>query len=79
MLEPQARSHTRGHFFLSDKPSDLSNPPTTEIPLNGPVHSVCKVIQNVMASSSEAEIAALFANTKKGEELQMTLHEMGYQ
>eukprot|EP00957_Ditylum_brightwellii_P179065 13640475-Ditylum_brightwellii.AAC.1 len=36
MAEPQARSRTGGHFFLSDKPSDPSKPPTTDIPLNGP-------------------------------------------
>eukprot|EP00957_Ditylum_brightwellii_P193803 14757843-Ditylum_brightwellii.AAC.1 len=78
MSEPCARSRAGGHFFLSSKPKDPTKPPTEHIPLNGAVHSVCKVIQNVMASSSEAEIAALYANAKKGKELRMALLEMGH-
>eukprot|EP00957_Ditylum_brightwellii_P104049 7927160-Ditylum_brightwellii.AAC.1 len=45
--------------------------------INGPVHTVCKVIHNVMVSVAKADIGALFSNTCEGEELRTALQEMG--
>eukprot|EP00957_Ditylum_brightwellii_P085668 6516976-Ditylum_brightwellii.AAC.1 len=78
MSEPCTCSRAGGHFFLLSKPKVPTKLPTEHIPLNGPVHSVCEVIRNIMALSSEAEIAVLYTNTKKGEELRMALLEMGH-
>eukprot|EP00957_Ditylum_brightwellii_P128570 9807582-Ditylum_brightwellii.AAC.1 len=49
-----------------------------KVPINGPIHVMCKTTCNVMASSTEAELGALFINTKKGEESRMVLEEMGH-
>eukprot|EP00957_Ditylum_brightwellii_P072003 5472957-Ditylum_brightwellii.AAC.1 len=78
MSETQARSRAGGHFFLSDALPDPTRPPQGPVTLNGPVHSVCKVIRNVMASTAEAKIGALFSNTRKGKELRLALTEMGH-
>eukprot|EP00957_Ditylum_brightwellii_P083973 6382807-Ditylum_brightwellii.AAC.1 len=69
MSEPQARSWAGGHFFLSEPSTDPNKPPASNVPLNGPVHSVCKIMRQVTASAAEAEIGALFSNTRKGEGL----------
>eukprot|EP00957_Ditylum_brightwellii_P063737 4836575-Ditylum_brightwellii.AAC.1 len=58
---------------------EVQNPATAqkdEVPANGLVHAVCKTIRNVMASSAEAELGALFINTKKEEELHTALEQM---
>eukprot|EP00957_Ditylum_brightwellii_P142224 10835560-Ditylum_brightwellii.AAC.1 len=52
---PQAQSRTGSYFFLSKRPLDTSKLGTTTTPLNGAVHSVCKLLCNVMASAAEAE------------------------
>eukprot|EP00957_Ditylum_brightwellii_P051769 3926199-Ditylum_brightwellii.AAC.1 len=49
-----------------------------EVPTNGPIHAVCEMIRNVMASSAEAELGALFINAKEGEKLRTALEEMGH-
>eukprot|EP00957_Ditylum_brightwellii_P001297 102055-Ditylum_brightwellii.AAC.1 len=77
MSETEARSRAGGHFFLDEKSTDPTKPPTHQVPLNGPVHTVCEVIRNVMASTAEAEIGAFYSNTHKGEELRLALVKMG--
>eukprot|EP00957_Ditylum_brightwellii_P028546 2156535-Ditylum_brightwellii.AAC.1 len=78
MLESEARSRAGGHFFMSEPPCDPTKPPTLDIPLNGPVHSICEVLHTVMALAAEAEIGVLFSSTQKGEELHLALMEMGH-
>eukprot|EP00957_Ditylum_brightwellii_P183786 13999271-Ditylum_brightwellii.AAC.1 len=78
MSELQARSQAGGHFFLSEPSANPSKPPSANVPLNGSVHSVCKIMQQVMTSAAEVEIAALFSNTRKGKELQLALTKMGH-
>eukprot|EP00957_Ditylum_brightwellii_P057751 4378532-Ditylum_brightwellii.AAC.1 len=78
MSEPKVRSRAGGYFFMSE---EVHNPATAhedEVPTNGPVHAVCKTICNVMALSAEAELGALFINTKKVKELRTTLEEIGH-
>eukprot|EP00957_Ditylum_brightwellii_P109064 8320157-Ditylum_brightwellii.AAC.1 len=65
MSETCIRSRAGGHFFLSSKPKDPTKWPTEHILLTRLVHSVCKVIWNGMASSSEAEIAALYTKQRR--------------
>eukprot|EP00957_Ditylum_brightwellii_P083091 6316293-Ditylum_brightwellii.AAC.1 len=78
MSEPKVRSCAGGHFFMSEDVKNLATTQDDEVPTNGLVHAVCKAIRNVMALSTEAELGALFINTKKGEELQTALEEMGH-
>eukprot|EP00957_Ditylum_brightwellii_P142159 10830836-Ditylum_brightwellii.AAC.1 len=76
MSVEEAQSHAGGHFFLSE-PYD-AKPMSQPVPINGPMHTVCKVIRNVMVSAAETEIGALFSNTQKGEEMRTALQEMGH-
>eukprot|EP00957_Ditylum_brightwellii_P195874 14923706-Ditylum_brightwellii.AAC.2 len=78
MSEPKACSRAGGHFFMSEDAKNLAAVQEDEVPTNGPVHAVCKTIRNIMALSTEAELGALFINSKKGEKLQMALGEMGH-
>ena len=57
LSEAKARSRVGGYFYLGNKNEapDLIKP-------NGPVHIESRVMKNVMAAASEAEIGALFHN-----------------
>ena len=45
---------------------------------NGVVHTVSNIIKNVMVSSKEAEVGALFKNGQESEPICTTLHKMGH-
>eukprot|EP00957_Ditylum_brightwellii_P203468 15334726-Ditylum_brightwellii.AAC.1 len=75
---PRARSRAGGHFFLSDHPSNPTKPGESVTPPNSPIHSVCELLRNVMASAAEAKIGALFTNARKGEEFQTALQELNH-
>eukprot|EP00957_Ditylum_brightwellii_P204011 15337211-Ditylum_brightwellii.AAC.1 len=77
MSAKEACSQAGGHFYLSVASADPNKESATPPP-NGPVHTVCEVIQNVMSSAAEAEIGALYVNTRKGEESRLALEEMGH-
>ena len=66
---PNARSRAGGYYFLSN---------TTGTTFNGPIYVLAKIIKNVMASASEAEIAGLFMNAQKAVPIRMALIEMGH-
>jgi len=68
---PKARSRSGGHFYLGN------TPPTKEI-YNGAVLALTGILKNVMSSAAEAEVGALFTNTKEGTILRTTLEEMGH-
>jgi hypothetical protein len=78
LSEPKARSRSGGHFFLSDHPTDLSQPPITAPTPKGPLHTSSVILRNVMASAAEAEIDALFVNAQDGTVLRTTLIELGH-
>lgn len=71
----RARSRVGGHFYLSSNLIPEENILGT---LNGPVHSVSKIIKNVMSSAAEAEIAATFENCKEAVGIRTTLQELGH-
>ena len=48
------------------------------IKLNGAIFIMCGILKCVVASAAEAELAALFINTKEGKIIRMTLEEMGH-
>ena len=70
LIEPKARSRAGGHYFLSD---DSENPEN-----NGAVLNVAQIIKNVMSSAAEAEIGALFINSRQAVTARTTLEEMGH-
>eukprot|EP00957_Ditylum_brightwellii_P067818 5147263-Ditylum_brightwellii.AAC.1 len=53
--------------------------PLGDVSINGPVHNLCEVMQNVVASAAEAKVGALFSNARIGEQLRFALKEMGHQ
>ena len=57
LTEPKARSRAGGHFFLSDNSKDPTD--------NGAVLNVAQIIKNVMSSAAEAELGALFINSRQ--------------
>ena len=71
LVEPKARSRAGGHYFMSD---NAANPED-----NGAVHNIAQVIKNVMSSAAEAEIGALFLNSRQAIPARTTLIEMGHQ
>jgi hypothetical protein len=75
---PKARSRAGGHFFLSQHPTDPAKAPLNRPRLNGPIHTTCHILRNVMASAAEAEVGALFLNGQDAIPLRTTLHELGH-
>ena len=63
--ESRARSRAGAHIFLSE------NEPKSK--LNGPILTIAQIIKTVMASATEAEMAALFITAKKMIPLRNTL------
>ena len=75
---PKARSRAGGHMFLSDTPINPNKPPASRPTLNGPLHSTCHILRNVMASAAEAEVGALFYNGQEAVPIRTTLEELGH-
>jgi len=71
LTEPKARSRVGGHFFLSSNDAVPQN--------NGAVLSIAQIIRNVMTSAADAEIAALFVNTRQAIPARRLLEEMGHE
>jgi hypothetical protein len=74
----KARSGAGGHFFLSDIPSDPKQARRTQPTPNGPVHTTCQIMRNVLASAAEAEIGALFLNGQEALPIRITLNKIGH-
>jgi hypothetical protein len=68
---PEARSRAGGHHFLGNAPN---KPPIN----NGPILNLVQVLRTVMPSAAEAEVGALFVNTKEAVPLQTALEEMDH-
>ena len=69
----KGRSRISGHFFLGKYPMD--NKPLF---LNGPILSICTVLQNVATLAAEAELGELFHNTKEGKVIRLILEKLGH-
>ena len=70
LSESKARSRAGGHFFMSN---NAANPPN-----NGAVLNILQIIKSVMSSAAEAELGALFINSKQAVPARTTLEEMGH-
>jgi hypothetical protein len=63
----EAKSRSRRHLFPQLKTSDPSaipSPTATPPPYNGAIHTISSIIQNVMASTTKAELGAVFQNAR---------------
>jgi hypothetical protein len=70
---PEALSQAGGHHFLGKQKH--SAVPTFN---NGPIHTIARIMCNVMSSAAEAEVGALFVNTKEAVPLRTAIIEMGH-
>ncbi len=70
LSEPMARSCVGGHFFCS---SNVDNPPD-----NGAVLNISKILKAVMSSPTEAELGALYINTREAIPMRQVLKETGH-
>jgi len=76
LVLPNARSRVAGHFFLSNQPPA---PPALPNPKpNGPIHTVCKTLRNVVSSAAESETGGIFVNGQEGVPIIVALEEMGH-
>ena len=68
-----SKSRAAGHFFLGWPPDDKQ-----PIHLNGPILTICTILKFVAASAAEAELGAMFLNTKEAKIIRLTLEELGH-
>jgi hypothetical protein len=78
LSETRARSRAGGHFFLSDAPINPDLPPDQIPPLNGPIHTVSKILDVVVGSAAEAEIGGTYINGQEAVPLRITLSELNH-
>ena len=72
------KSRVGGHFYLSTGSDPDTKPPTKPPPSNGPLHTVCSILRNVMTSAAEAELGELFYNAKEACVMKIILEELGH-
>ena len=70
LSEPQARSCAGEHFFLSNAADIPAN--------NGAILNIAHIIKHVMASATQAELAALYINAREAVYIRIILEELGH-
>ena len=55
----------------------MSKPPTTRTRLNGPIHSISRIMSNVMGLATEAEIGAAYINVQEAFLIRTLLLKLG--
>ena len=78
LSKPCACSCAGGHYFLGDIRPDISKPPTTLPCLNGPIHSIFRIMSNVMVLAVEAEIGATYINGQEAVPIRTLLLKLGH-
>ena len=74
----RARSRAGGHYFLSNRSPDPTKPPRTRPWLNGTIHTVSKIMYNVMGSAAKAEISATYINGQEAFPVHTLFREIGH-
>ena len=74
----QARIRASGVHFLSEGPPNPKNPEYFVPTINGILLVVCKIMCNIMASTSEAGCGTIFVNAQIAVPIRTTLTEMGW-
>ena len=78
LSKPRACSRAGGHNFLGDKRPDMLKQPTTRPRLNGPIHSISRIMSNVMGSADEAKNGAAYINVQEAVPIRTLLLELGH-
>jgi Reverse transcriptase (RNA-dependent DNA polymerase) len=73
LSEPQAKSRVGGYFYLGSSNEPAENPKP-----NGPIHVEARILKNIMAAASEAEIAGTFHNGQETVHIRQILAELGH-
>ena len=66
------------HYFLINRSLEPTRAPNTNPTLNGPIHTISKIMSKVMSSAAEAEIVATFINSQEAVPVRTTLAELGH-
>jgi len=80
--EANARSRVAGHFTLTDTlkhPTIAPKPGDTLPDNNGAILIISSILPMVVASATEAELAALYYNAREACTIRTTLTEMGHE
>ena len=77
LSELRARSRTGGYYYLSSLPTDPEKSPNLPSPANGPIHTECRILKQVVASADREEVGGLFHNGQTSVLLRITLQELG--
>jgi hypothetical protein len=72
LSENEAKSRAGGLFYMG------SNNKTNKKLTNGAILIISKFLKHVLSSAAEAEIGAVFINSKEGAVLRTTLEELGH-
>ena len=78
LSEPQSYNRSDGHYFLGDERPGMSTPPTNRPRLNGPIHSISRIMSNVMGSAAEAEIGADYINVQEAVPIRNLIRKLGH-
>ena len=76
-MDPFRRSRAGGHYFLGDTRPDMSKPPTTRSRLNDPIHSISRIMSNLMGLAAKSEIGAAYINGQEAVPIRTLLLELG--
>lgn len=76
LSETEARSRAGGFFYLGNQIDTSPTGPPQKI--NGPIHINSKIMHNVLASATEAEVGALFHNAQDAAMIRETLQFLGH-
>jgi hypothetical protein len=76
LVLPKAQSRAAGHYFFSNwpRPAPHKHNPAP----NGPIHTLCKTIKNVMSSAAESETGGVYMNGKESIPIRTTASERGH-
>ena len=78
LSELLSRIRAGGHYFLGDKRPDMTTPPTNRPCLNDPIHSISRIMSNVMSSAAKAEIGTAYINGQEAVPICTLLRRMGH-
>jgi len=78
LTAPKGRSRATGYYFLSSQPPVALTAADPTPPDNGPLHVLCQIMQQVVASAAKAELGALFLNAQTACPIRTALDELGH-
>ena len=78
LSESKARSRAAGYHYMGSHPHTNPDDLTPTAPANGAISIISQIMQEVVSSAAEAELAALFHNCKEACSIRTILAELGH-